>query len=453
MAQINFAKGEVQCKIVYYGPAESGKTANLRMINERSPERIRGKLTTIATDGNRTLFFDFLSLNLGKVATMRTKLNLYAVPYIQGRNALRVLVLEGVDGIVFVADARKDQLEANREALENLRANLVELGRDPDEIPIIFQANKMELEGVVDAARLADALDLAEGPAFDASAIEGTGVLATLKAVTGQVLDKASAMMGGQRPASATAATAAAPAPEAAKPKPVEPVVEREPEPVFTPAWHREAPDDPVTATGTGTIDFPPPSTSAHKPNPAIMHGNQQSAPVTPATQEPTTPLPPAPTPTPAIDPADLKKTAAEVESHGAWEDGPVTDPYMEASEEEQPFPASGGGMAHAEPKEEPASRPQRAVSVGAGGTRGRVRTKELPEFGWGPVETIPLRSRSAKPKRKTKKKAARPITDRRQRQRPNWRAEPPSARAMTAGAMAALTWLAVTGYLVFELL
>jgi len=462
MAQINFAKGEVQCKIVYYGPAESGKTANLRTIHERSPERIRGKLTTIATDTNRTLFFDFLPLNLGKVANIRTKLNLYAVPYIDGRNTLRVLVLEGVDGIVFVADARKERLEANREALANLRANLVELGRDPDEVPIVFQANKMDLEGAVEAARLADALDLAGSVAIDATATEGVGVLPSLKSLTGQVLDNVAGMMRGTEAPAPKPAESVAPV---AAPTPKQPAVPVADEPVFTPAWHRSAPDEPETASFASAGL---PATPKHRPSPGITHDNQPATPVEPdPIVQPEVPVRPAasttPSPRPSPEPAqavpDLKKTVQEVEGSAQWDDGPVTDPFMEASNEEQPFPAAGGGMADVSepapapvvPANEPETRPGRAVYVGAGGTRGRVRSKSLPAFGWGQVDLAPTRKRDSS---RTKKRAGvRPVGDRRQRQRPTWRADPPSAKKMTAGAMAALVWLAVTGFLVFELL
>ena len=149
MAQINFAKGEVQCKVVYYGPAQAGKTANLQQVHARSPSHVRGKLTSISTDGDRTLFFDYLPMNLGKVAGIRTKINLYAVPYIENQNALRVLVLEGVDGIVFVADARPDQVDANREAMDNLRENLAAVGRDFGEVPIVFQWNHTDAENAL----------------------------------------------------------------------------------------------------------------------------------------------------------------------------------------------------------------------------------------------------------------------------------------------------------------
>jgi len=472
MAQINFAKGEVQCKIVYYGPAESGKTANLRLIHDRSPERIRGKLTTIATDSNRTLFFDFLPLNLGKVATIRAKLNLYAVPYIDGHDTLRLLVLEGVDGIVFVADARKDRLEANREALANLHDNLAQLGRGPDEVPIVFQANKMDLEGAVSAARLADALGLPDAAAIDANAIDGTGVLPSLKALTKQVLENVAGMMGSAgtgRPAAKKRIAKPVPA-RVSTPAP------KEEEPIFTPAWHRTAPDDPPTVSATDL-----PAAPAHQPSPAIVHGHSAAHEPSAGLVQGNTPVEPV---EPVTDPAsasevlpapasasasevlpaamaeDLRNVALESENAGQWDDGPSTDPNMVASCEDQPFPACGGGMA--ETAEEPLKRPVhsfpvgedvanapeqqmlrrgRAVSVGAGGTRGRVRAKEMPAFGWA-IDLNPKRRMESPP-----------IGDRRRRQRPRWRATPPSAKQMTTGAIAALVWIAVTGILVLKLL
>src|SRR5262245_20459908 len=139
MVQINFAKREVQCKVVYYGPAMSGKTINLRQIHDRSPQKVRGALTSIATDTKRTLFFDFLPLNLGLVSNVGAKIHLYAVPYLDAQNAMRLLVLEGVDGIVFVADSGPNKMRANLAALENLHENMSQLGRDLSDVPLVFQ--------------------------------------------------------------------------------------------------------------------------------------------------------------------------------------------------------------------------------------------------------------------------------------------------------------------------
>ncbi len=188
MVQINFAKREVQCKVVYYGPSMSGKTANLHQIHERSPERVRGQLTTIATDTNRTLFFDFLPLNLGLIGNVKAKINLYAIPYLDAQNALRLLVLEGVDGIVFVADSGPNRMRANMQALENLHENLSQLGRELRDLPLVFQWNKRDLKEAAPVAELAQALNPHGRPAFEAAAQMGAGVFQTLKAITHAVL-------------------------------------------------------------------------------------------------------------------------------------------------------------------------------------------------------------------------------------------------------------------------
>jgi len=188
MVQINFAKREVQCKVVYYGPAMSGKTINLRQIHDRSPEKVRGAFTTIATDTNRTLFFDFLPLNLGLVGNVRAKVNLYAVPFLDAQNAVRQLVLEGVDGIVFVADSTPNKQRANLLALENLHENVSYLGRELRDLPLVFQWNKRDLKEAVPVAELAQALNPNGKPAFEAAAQMGAGVFQTLKAITHAVL-------------------------------------------------------------------------------------------------------------------------------------------------------------------------------------------------------------------------------------------------------------------------
>ncbi len=188
MVQINFAKREVQCKVVYYGPAMSGKTKNLHQIHDRSPETVRGALTTIATDTNRTLFFDFLPLNLGLVGNVRAKINLYAIPYNDAQNALRLLVLEGVDGIVFVADSAPNKLRANLAALENLHENISQLGRELHDLPLVFQWNKRDLKEAIPVPELAQALNPHGKPAFEAAAQMGAGVFQTLKAITHAVL-------------------------------------------------------------------------------------------------------------------------------------------------------------------------------------------------------------------------------------------------------------------------
>ncbi|MHC4958464.1 MAG: GTP-binding protein [Planctomycetota bacterium] len=227
MVQINFASREVQCKIVYYGPARSGKTANLRTIHARSPEGVRGSLTSIQTDEDRTLFFDFLPLNLGSVAGIDTKINLYAVPYLSGQNANRVLVLEGIDGIVFVADSSPGCLESNVEALRNLRENVAAMGRRLEDIPLVFQWNKSDLAGAIPGHELKTALNVGSEVSFAACALSGTGVFAALKAATQKVLLNVSNSMGSQ-PGTAPVAERLPPRPKPAARAPlagqVEPV-------------------------------------------------------------------------------------------------------------------------------------------------------------------------------------------------------------------------------------
>jgi signal recognition particle receptor subunit beta len=476
MAQINFAKGEVQCKVVYYGPAESGKTANLRSIHELSPERIRGKLTTIATDANRTLFFDFLSLNLGKVANIRTKINIYAVPYIAGRNALRILVLEGVDGIVFVADAARSRLDANREALANLRENLEQLGRDQNEIPIVFQANKMDAEDAMPASELAWALDLTDAATFDASAVTGTGVVATLKKISHDVIAEVSGMMA-LRPVEAEAPMVTPPVEAAPVEAPPAAAAMAAEEPAdagnvdFTPAWHRPAPDE--TSTSTTSVPVAEPIEPSHHPIAGVQHGVVPGMvsnvhPSEPA-DEPLELHRPFSDPEPMTDPApetlppelaaDLRKAAGDPEPEEKWEPGPTTDPYMKASENPQPFPAFGGGMAT--PKSD-LTDSARTATLGEPGARGRVRARQPTALDWGPAEvqesappapTSHPFKRPAPPKGSPPTPSARPISDRRQRRRPQWRAQPPSVAKMAAGAIFALLWLAATGILVHQYL
>ena len=314
MAQINFAKGEVQCKVVYYGPAQSGKTANLRTVHARSPEHVRGKLTSIATDGERTLFFDFLPLNLGKVAGIRTKINIYAVPYIDGQNALRMLVLEGVDGIVFVADSMRSRVDENREALANLRANLAAVGRELSEVPLVFQWNKSDAADAMSSEEMIQALDAAHWESSSAAALEGVGVLQTLKLVTRGVLEHVSGMMAHRGEAGAQQVQDAEGMPSAQNflgerealdagveespephesPEPQEEIQESiivpptdddVEEPVFMPAWHREAPRE-QTNTNPVPLSEPipesvpeEPDVEGHQPIAAITHGSQPIA-------------------------------------------------------------------------------------------------------------------------------------------------------------------------------
>jgi len=189
MVQINFARREVNCKIVYYGPGLSGKTTNLEKVHEFAPKEHCGKLTSIATEGDRTLFFDFMPLNIGTVAGMNTKFQLYTVPGQTFYESTRRLVLQGADGVVFVADSQKDKFDENLESFENLRRNLKENGLSIEELPLVIQYNKRDLPNIVDVKTLDKALNADGRPYFEGVAVKGTGVMQTLKAVSGMVLE------------------------------------------------------------------------------------------------------------------------------------------------------------------------------------------------------------------------------------------------------------------------
>jgi signal recognition particle receptor subunit beta len=189
MVQINFALREVNCKIVYYGPGMSGKTTNLEIVHKKAPEANKGELTSIATEGDRTLFFDFMPLDLGTIAGMRTRFQLYTVPGQVYYNSTRKLVLQGVDGIVFVADSSESKMDENLESLENLKNNLAEYGKDIREIPLVFQFNKRDLPDALTIDQLNERMNHWGCPYFEAVAITGEGVFPTLKCLSGMVLE------------------------------------------------------------------------------------------------------------------------------------------------------------------------------------------------------------------------------------------------------------------------
>lgn len=188
MATTNQAAGEIDCKIVYYGPASSGKTTNLKYVYRRLDPATRGKLITPSTETDRTLFFDFLSVDLGKLAGYKTRFHLYTVPGQVRFNESRRLVLRGVDGVVFVADSQEGRLEDNVRSLENLRENLAETGRELAALPLVLQYNKRDLTEVIEVAELEEALNEAGLECFEAVATEGEGVFETLKAVSKRVI-------------------------------------------------------------------------------------------------------------------------------------------------------------------------------------------------------------------------------------------------------------------------
>jgi signal recognition particle receptor subunit beta len=188
MSFINYSSKEINCKIVYYGPGLCGKTTNLQFIYNRTKPDSKGKMISLATETERTLFFDFLPLSLGEIRGFRTRFHLYTVPGQVFYDASRKLILKGVDGIVFVADSQKEREEANLESMDNLRANLEEQGMNLDKIPLVIQYNKRDLPHVMPVHELRKQLNLNNVPDFDGVAVNGNGVFETLKAIAKLVL-------------------------------------------------------------------------------------------------------------------------------------------------------------------------------------------------------------------------------------------------------------------------
>jgi mutual gliding-motility protein MglA len=185
---INFAAREINCKIVYYGAGLGGKTTNLQVIYQKTADQQKGKMISLATETERTLFFDFLPLDLGSVRGFKTRIHLYTVPGQVFYDASRKLILRGVDGIVFVADSQEQRMDANVEALENLMSNLKEHGYDFNKIPYVLQLNKRDLPNILPADMLATELRKKNEPIVEAIAFQGTGVFETLKEIAKQVL-------------------------------------------------------------------------------------------------------------------------------------------------------------------------------------------------------------------------------------------------------------------------
>jgi len=192
---VNFTTREITCKIVYYGPGRSGKTTNLHYIYGRVPDARRGRMVSLATQTDRTLFFDFLPIDLGQISGFSTRFQLYTVPGQVYYNATRRLVLQGADGVVFVGDSQARQLDENIESLQNLQANLLELGVDVRGLPLVMQYNKQDLprELILQTAELDDALNFRGVPSFPADALHGAGVFETLKGISELVLKKLAA--------------------------------------------------------------------------------------------------------------------------------------------------------------------------------------------------------------------------------------------------------------------
>jgi signal recognition particle receptor subunit beta len=188
MSFINYSSREINCKIVYYGPGLCGKTTNLQHIYSKTNPDLKGKMISLATETERTLFFDFLPLALGEIRGFKTRFHLYTVPGQVFYDASRKLILKGVDGVVFVADSQIERMEANLESLDNLHINLREQGYDLDKVAYVVQYNKRDLPNAAPLDELTASLNPTGAPQFEACANSGVGVFETLKAVAKGVL-------------------------------------------------------------------------------------------------------------------------------------------------------------------------------------------------------------------------------------------------------------------------
>jgi hypothetical protein len=184
MAFFNYSTMQMTAKIVYYGPGLGGKTTNLEFIHKHTTDDSRGEMVSLQTQSDRTLFFDLLPMEVGTIAGFRTRIQLYTVPGQVFYNTTRKLVLKGVDGVVFVADSQRPMLQANKESLHNLEENLATLGRTTENMPLVLQYNKSDLEEICDADELNEALNEGDWPNFQASALFGDGVFETLQGIT-----------------------------------------------------------------------------------------------------------------------------------------------------------------------------------------------------------------------------------------------------------------------------
>jgi signal recognition particle receptor subunit beta len=190
MTFINYASREINCKIVYYGPGLCGKTTNLQYIYDKTNPNAKGKLISLATETDRTLFFDFLPLELGTVRGFKTRFHLYTVPGQVFYDASRKLILKGVDGVIFVADSQVERMDANVEAVDNLVVNLKSQGYDLMNIPYVLQLNKRDLPNVASADEMKRLLVRRNEPVIEAVAPKGVGVFETLKGVAKLVLSE-----------------------------------------------------------------------------------------------------------------------------------------------------------------------------------------------------------------------------------------------------------------------
>jgi signal recognition particle receptor subunit beta len=199
MSFINYMAREINCKLVYYGPGLCGKTTNLQYIYERTNPEHKGKMISLATETERTLFFDFLPLALGEIRGFKTRFHLYTVPGQVFYDASRKLILKGVDGVIFVADSQIERMEANEESIDNLKTNLAEQGYSLEKLPFVIQYNKRDLPNVAGMDELRQMINKTGVPEFEAVARTGVGVFDTLKMAAKLVLTELKKGGGGGR--------------------------------------------------------------------------------------------------------------------------------------------------------------------------------------------------------------------------------------------------------------
>ena len=188
MSFINYATKEINCKIIYFGPGFSGKTTNVQYIYEQTQQDQKGKLVTLSTENERTLFFDFLPLAIGDVRGYKTRFHLYTIPGQTFYEISRQFILKGVDGIVFVADSQAERMESNIESFESLEKSLEKQGYDVNKLPLVFQYNKRDMPGIVTLRELESTFNPMRRTYFEAVANKGQGVMETLQSISQSVI-------------------------------------------------------------------------------------------------------------------------------------------------------------------------------------------------------------------------------------------------------------------------
>jgi mutual gliding-motility protein MglA len=379
MVLFNYSTKELTAKVVYYGPGLCGKTTNLQWIHEKTPIKNKGKMLSLATEADRTLFFDFLPIDLGTIRGMKTRIQLYTVPGQVFYNATRRMVLKGADCVVFVADSQEPMLDANLDAVANLKENLEANEIDPAEIPTVLQYNKRDLPNALPVEILNERLNPRGLPFFEAVAMKGQGVDETLKAATALVFKSLAAKYGGGADAAAArASSAAASAPAAAPPRAASapaPAPPPRPAPAAV-ATPRPAPAPVLAAAPVDdlleSIELhAAPEAGEEAPEVIAMESSSE---VEALTVEELSLDTPAPAYTPATGKSTIVRTASEAEDMRRRV-GRSTDPELtldavdqdDEDIEEISFDAAPA-LAAPPPAPAPATAPARAVRAAAGG-------------------------------------------------------------------------------------